>query len=751
MLLPYSQPKDISEKGFPDMRIKFSSLLRSSFGRTIVLALLGIIVARASAEARQDGLKYIDMTIGNVGHLLEPTRPTVHLPNQMMRFYPDRRDHLDDQISCFPLAVISHRIAKAFNIKPAIGASVDSAWNARMTWDHNLEINRPWYYATDLIEMGVKTEYAPGARSAIFRFTFPSKAKKHLLFGHYYKGGSFQANGPEITGVEVFKNVTIHLYGRVSAMPGVEGNGERLRLTFSENSPAVVEFRYAISFVSQEQARINFNRELMGVNFAELNRRGKDAWSKVINQITVSGGTEAGKRSFYTALYRCYERMVNISESGSYFSGFDNQIHADARPFYVDDWSWDTYLAHHPLRMILHPTMEADMLQSYVRMYQQSGWIPTFPVIYGDHACMNGFHSSIVFLDAYRKGIRNYSVDSAFAGMLKNGDYATMVPWRNGPRCELDDFYETRGFFPALQPGEKESYTLVDSFEKRQAVAVTLGHSYDDWAVAEMAKELGRGDVAERYRLRSRNYLNLWNPENKMFMPKDTLGNWIEIDPKFDGGRGGRDYYDENNGWTYLWQTQHDISGLISLLGGESGFEAKLDQLFREGLGRSKSSFWANFPDATALVGQFSMGNEPSFHIPYLFNFTSSPWKTQKWTRFLLETWFNDSVFGIPGDEDGGGMSAFVVFSAMGFYPITPGIPAYTITSPQFADVTIRLENGRKFRVVARNNSPTCKYIQSAKLNGAKLKKLFFSHEELTKGGVLELEMGPLPAIRAQK
>jgi predicted alpha-1,2-mannosidase len=356
-----------------------------------------------------------------------------------------------------------------------------------------------------------------------------------------------------------------------------------------------------------------------------------------------------------------------------------------------------------------------------------------------------------VFLDAYRKGIRNFSVDSAFAGMLKNGEHATMVPWRNGPRCELDDYYETHGFFPALRPDEKESCTLVDAFEKRQSVAVTLGHSYDDWAVAGMASELGRKDVAERYRLRSRNFRNLWNTDKKMFMPRDAKGNWIDIDPAFDGGMGGRDYYDENNGWTYLWQTQHDIPGLIELLGGKRGFEAKLDQLFREGLGRSKYSLWATFPDATGLVGQFSMGNEPSFHIPYLFNFTDSPWKTQKWTRFLLETWFNDSVFGIPGDEDGGGMSAFVVFSAMGFYPVTPGVPAYTITSPQFAEVTIRLENGRKFRVEAHNNSPTNKYIQSAKLNGATLDDLWFSHEVLMKGGLLELEMGPLPRMKAQK
>jgi predicted alpha-1,2-mannosidase len=729
-----------------------ASALRSYLGRACALTLLLALAAPSGAGMGQDGLTYIDMTIGNVGLILEPTRPTVHLPNQMMRIYPDRRDLLDDQISCFPLAVISHRIAKAFTVKPAVGAVDEAALSARMTWDRDLEINRPWYCATHLIDMGVKVEYAVGARSAMFRFTFPEVAKKHLLFGHYYSDGTFHVDGSEITGHERFKNVTVYLYGRISSLPGVDGTtGTDMHLTFAEKSPKELEFRYAISFVSEQQARINFDRELHGVTFAELCRRGKAAWSRVINQITVSGGTEAWKRSFYTALYRCHERMVDISESGLYFSGFDSSVHKDDRPFYVDDWTWDTYLAHHPLRMLLHPDMEADMLQSYVRMYQQSGWMPTFPVVYGDHACMNGFHSSIMFLDAYRKGIRNFSVDSAFAGMLKNGDQATMVPWRNGPRCELDEFYETHGFFPALHPDEKESCTLVDAFEKRQSVAVTLGHSYDDWAVAGMATELGRKDVAERYRLRSRNYRNLWNADKNMFMPRDAKGDWIDIDPKLDGGMGGRDYYDENNGWTYLWQSQHDIPGLIGLLGGKGGFEAKLDQLFREGLDRSKYSFWATFPDATGLVGQFSMGNEPSFHIPYLFTFTDSPWKTQKWTRFLLETWFNDSVFGIPGDEDGGGMSAFVVFSAMGFYPVTPGVPVYTITSPQFAEVTIRLENGRKFRVVAHNNSPTNKYIQSAKLNGATLDDLWFSHEVLMKGGRLELEMGPLPHVKGQK
>jgi len=260
-----------------------------------------------------------------------------------------------------------------------------------------------------------------------------------------------------------------------------------------------------------------------------------------------------------------------------------------------------------------------------------------------------------------------------------------------------------------------------------------------------MAKELKQDKVYEKYIPRAKNYINLWHPEKKMFLPKDGNGKWIDIDPKFDGGMGARSYYDENNGWTYLWQTQHDVEGLISLMGGTSQFEANLDQMFREDLGRSKFEFWAKLPDATGLVGQFSMGNEPSFHIPYLFNYTNSPWKTQKWTRFLLDVWFKDNIFGIPGDEDGGGMTAFVVFTSMGFYPVTPGLPVYTITSPLFEKVKINLENGKSFTMIANNCSKRNKYIQSAKLNGKVLEKPWFTHEDLMNGATIELEMGELP------
>lgn len=260
-----------------------------------------------------------------------------------------------------------------------------------------------------------------------------------------------------------------------------------------------------------------------------------------------------------------------------------------------------------------------------------------------------------------------------------------------------------------------------------------------------MAKELGKESDYEFFMKRSQNYRNLWWPEKGFFMPKDSKGNWIDIDPVFDGGMGGRDYYDENNGWTYLWQVQHDIPGLMDLMGGKEAFEKKLDRLFRENLGRSKYETWAKFPDFSGIVGQFSMGNEPSFHIPYLYNFTDSPWKTQKKIRMLLDAWYPDDVFGIPGDEDGGGMSAFVVFSAMGFYPVIPGLPVYTIGSPLFEKVTIDLPNGRQFIVEAPGGTSVNKYIQKVWLNRKPLDTPFFTHEELKEGGTLRLEMGPYP------
>ncbi|SEW49730.1 GH92 family glycosyl hydrolase [Chitinophaga arvensicola] len=709
----------------------------------------------------KQSIDLIDPTIGNVGALLEPTRPTVQLPNQMIRFTPQRKDYMDDQISDFPLNVVSHRLGQVFAVKPAVGAVSKEAWQNRLAYDHNLEINQPWYYSTWLLNEEVNVEFTAGKKAGYYRFRFPQGKEKSLLF-HVYNDGEAAYNfqpGNVLTGMETYNGyVKVYMYGvfseagtpgvvadgQLSTNKNIAGKGIKAFISFPAATKEVT-FKYAISYISPEQAKKNYEAEVGKKDFNAVAANGKKAWADVMNQVKVKGGTLAQQRSFYTALYRCYERAIDITEDGQYYSGFDKQIHKDSRPFYTDDWTWDTYLALHPLRMILNPSREEDMLQSFVHMYEQSGWMPTFPVLFGDHACMNGFHSSVVLLDAYRKGLKNFDVQKAYEGMRKNATDATMLPWRNGPKTPLDDIYHEKGYFPALHIGEKETEPAVHSFEKRQAVAVTLGGAYDDWAVAELAGDLNKKDDQRLFAPRAKNYKNVWNPEKQFFVPKDADGKWIDIDVKYDGGMGGRDYYDENNGWTYLWQVQQDIPGLIGLMGGKDVFEKRLDQLFRESLDMSRYAFWSKFPDATGLVGQYSMGNEPSFHIPYLYNYTGAPWKTQQRIRFLLDAWFKDNIFGIPGDEDGGGMSAFVVFSSMGFYPITPGIPEYTIGSPVFENISIALPNKKQFTVIAHNSSVVNKYIQQAKFNGKTLNKPTFTHQQLVDGGTLELFMGPKP------
>lgn len=722
---------------------------RLSLTAGLIMIFCSTVYGQQQDFSGEGDLKYIDPRIGNVGQILEPTRPTVQLPNQVIRMFPQRRDDLDDQISSFPLTIVSHRQGEVFSLKPLAGSVTQESRKAKMTWDHDLEVTRPWYYST-LLDDQVQVEFVPGSKTGYYRFGFPANSKRTLLFDTYNEGPHDYRliSATEIEGTETYHgNIRVYMYGvfTAPASPVPEAAAGIMALAFAGSTPGPLGFKYAVSFISREQARKNFEHELQTTDFDALRKKGEQAWAKVIGQIRTEGGTTAQKRSFYTALYRTHERMVDITEDGQYFSGFDNKIHQTTRPFYVDDWAWDTYLAHHPLRTILDPAAEEDMLNSYVQMYEQSGWMPTFPVLFGDHVCMNGFHSTVSFLDAYQKGLRRFDLQKAYEGMRKNATQATMLPWKNGPKTPLDDFYYRKGYFPALAPGQKESYAEVDPFEKRQAVAVTLGASYDDWALGQLAGKLDKTADAANFKLRGQNYRHLWNQKAGMFLPKDGSGNWIDIDPEFDGGMGGRDYYDENNGWTYLWQVQQDIGGLIKLMGGKAAFESRLDQLFRQPLGRSNYAFHAKFPDATGLVGQYSMGNEPSFHIPYLYNYAGAPWKTQKRIRFLLDTWFKDTVFGIPGDEDGGGMSAFVVFSAMGFYPVTPGIPEYTIGSPLFEKTSIALPNGKTFELIARHCSVKNKYIQHAALNGKVLDRPWFTHAELVAGGKLELEMGPLP------
>ena len=719
--------------------------MKTGFKFLIIILLMSV---KSYAQQAQNVLQYVDPTIGGVGHLLEPTRPTMHMPNSMIRMYPVRKDQLDDQISYFPLTMYSHRIGNVFSIIPHSGEITAKSWTAPQTYD--LETTSPHYYSVNFEDSPVKLEFSPSERSGYFRVNFSGNSAKYLRMGIVNKEGEITTGGKRsVYGKETFNGMQAYFYAELNTDiidTQYKTTADRKNLFIKVNPHGAVEFRYGISFISIAQAKENLQKEIPQWGFDKVKIKAQNIWENVLGQVSVKGGTLREKRSFYTALYRTYERMININEYGKYYSAYDHQIHQDNRPFYVDNWVWDSYLAHQPLHMILNPAKQSDMIESYVKMYQQSGWMPSFALVFGDNPCMIGNHAASWITDAWFKGIRNYNIDEAYKGLKKNSNEATLLPWRNGPATELDDFYAKNGYFPALKPGEKETVAEVHDFEKRQAVAVTLGESYGDWCLAQLALSLGKKGDSESFLKKAGNYKNVFREDKGFMWPKDKEGKWIEpFDPKFSGGQGGREYFTENNAYTYDWDVKHDLKGLFTLMGGKTKAEGKLDNLFRENLGRSKYALWNTFPDATGLVGQFSMGNEPSFHIPYVYNYLGSPWKTQKRIRMLLDTWFADNQFGIPGDEDGGGMSAFVVFSMMGFYPVTPGVPVYNIGSPVFKELSIKLPNGKTFKIIANNASASAKYIQSARLNGVVWNKPWFKHTDLINGGVLEFVMGETP------
>ncbi|HVU08345.1 MAG TPA: GH92 family glycosyl hydrolase [Verrucomicrobiae bacterium] len=709
----------------------------------IGLWIAGILTCGGITSAQ---VEYVDPSMGGQGFMLEPTRPTVSLPNSMVRVYPVRKDQLDDQIDSFPLTIISHRMGELFWLMP--GGDSPAAYDQ--------EVETPYYYSARFDDSLIQTEFTPTARCGYFRFTFPSG--KPVVFLANRQGGNLSADGNNaISGTENIiaeSRVTpgtmhAYVYGEFSVPVTIESgdtdNGKRLTLS-AKDGTKVLEFRYGISFISIEQAKKNLQEEIPAWDFDKIKTAAKKRWNEALGQIQVEGGTPEQKRVFYTSLYRCYERMVNISEDGQYYSAFDHQVHQDARPFYVDNWLWDTYRALEPLQTLLNPEMEADKLQSFVRMYEQSGWMPTFAVLWGNHECMTGNPIAPWTADIWAKGVTNFDLAAAYAGIKKNSVEGTWLPWRRGAKSSLDDFLNEHGYMPALHPDETETNDAVHPRERRQAVSVTEAQSYDDWCTAQLARDLGNDSDYQFFLKRAADYKNVFRADKGHVWPKDADGNWIEpFDSGWSGGQGGRDYTTENNGYTYDWDVQHDLQGLIELMGGREQAAAKLDQLFREDLGRSKYEFWAKFPDASGLVGQFSMGNEPSLHIPYIYNYLGEPWKTQKRVRMLLDTWFTDTTLGMPGDEDGGGMSSFVVFSMMGFYPVTPGVPIYDLCSPVFDRITIHLHDGKTFSIVCKNNSRDNKYIQSIKLNGQPLNQVWFKHADIVNGGTLELQMGNTP------
>ncbi len=721
-----------------------------------VLFLFGMLVPMLNSCDHKDASLYVDPNIGSVAPLLTTKNPTVHRPNSMVRVFPVTKPGLNDRflsdrIYGFALNMPAYRYGHITELMPVSGKLTFNRDEYASLYDHDLEEVHPWYHRVLLEDYNIEADWTTTERSVLYRFDFNREDSCYILFRTGRRAGFTVAGKNAIQGWEEFEHTRQYFYAEFSqsfTKSGVFVSGDQKGMYFSfEKVENPVEVRAGISFISEEQAAANLLHETGGKTFESIRNESHGIWKDALDRIRVRGGTERQKRIFYTSLYRCYERMVNISEDGRYYSAYDGKVHEDGgRPFYVDDWLWDTYRSLHPLMLLLDPAEQSDMIESYIRMYEQSGWMPGFPQVYGDFPAMIGFHSAALVWDTWQKGARDFSLEKAYEGLRKNAMEGTMLPWRTGPMCSLDSFYHTHGWYPALPGDSAETVPMVDGFEKRQAVAVTLEHSYDDWCLAQLARELGREEDYRYFMKRSENYRNVFHPETGFMTPRMADGRWVEpFDPQLSGGVGSRLYYAENNAWTWNFSVQQNIPGLIQLLGGEQAFVERLDRLFNEPTRISKWQFMGQFPDATGLNGMFVAGNEPSFHIPYLYDYAGQPWKTQRRIREVMDLWFDDRPPGIPGDEDGGGLCSWYVFSAMGFFPVTPGSGEYAIGSPFFESAKIRLPDGKTFTVIAKNCSKKNKYIQSARLNGQPLNKPFINHADVVKGGTLRLVMGERP------
>lgn len=724
--------------------------MKSSIKNIAMCALTGFTLLSCSVATQQTDkspVDYVNPYIGNISHLLVPTFPTVHLPNSMLRVYPQRADYTSEYLTGLPVIVTHHREKSAFNISPTIGEPKAPVTN----YNYDNETIKPFFYSVELDDNRIKVEYAPSHQSAIYSLHFCDGDQKCLSLsttnGHLVSDRNHTSGWQQLD-----NNTKIYLYLETKQQPDsstVSDFGESGCHVIMRYPQTVkdIDLRYGVSLISEEQAKRNLEREITDFNLKAIAQKGKDIWNETLGVITLEG-QEKDKEMFYTSLYRTFERPICLSEDGNYFSAFDGKVHSDGgTPFYTDDWIWDTYRAVHPLRILINHKQEEAILHSFLCMADQmgNGWMPTFPELTGDSRRMNSNHGVASVADAVVKGLQ---IDTlrAFEACRKAIEEKTLMPWSSAPANDIDEFYHTNGYIPALPQGVEETNSNVNRFEKRQPVAVTLGTAYDEWCLSRIAAAMGNEADAEKYFRAGCNYRNLFNHSTGFFHPKDEDGNWIEpFDYRWSGGQGAREYYGENNGWVYRWDVPHNIADLVSLMGGPEQFTANLDQTFSEPLGKSKYEFYSQLPDHTGNVGQFSMANEPSLHVPYLYNYVGKPWKTQKRIRQMLDTWFRSDLMGIPGDEDGGGMSAFVVFSQLGFYPVTPGYAAYNIGSPVFPYASIKLSNGNTFEVIAKGASSANKYIQSAKLNGKEWNKPWISHDDIVQGGKLELVMSSQP------
>ena len=616
-------------------------------------------------------------------------------------------------------------------------------------YSHDKEIATPAYYNVFLDDYQINAEMTGRSRSAIFRFDYQSGDNAFLVINpNSDEGLGYIEVIPEKKQVRGYNPVHRIYQGKgepagfsgyfiVEYQDEIETWGtyhmdsifehrsvERdhviigAYLKFKSSGKKVV--RVASSFTGWEGCEKNLQKEIPNWDFDQTCEELTSIWNQRLGQITLGNASEAQKSMFYGAFYRAsfLPRKFNDVD-GKYpsFAGGGQIIQmADGHNYYEDYSMWDTYRALHPLINILSPSKANDMMQSLVLKYEQGGWLPIFPCWNSYTAAMIGDHVIAAIGDAYVKGIRDFDIQKAYEGMRKNAfeSPATFEEYANGMGRRALKSYLEYGYIP-LQDSVQEAY------HKNEQTSRTLEYAYDDFVLSQVAKSLGKTSDYEALARRSMNYKNVIDPNTGYAQGRNADGTFLNENNAFSFSK----FITEGAPCHYTWYVPHDVEGLMTSLGGKSQFIAKLDSMF------SEQRYWH--------------GNEPCHQVAYLFNYAGQPWKTQQKVRHILETEYSNTPGGLAGNDDAGQMSAWYLFSAIGFYPVCPGTPYYVLGSPSFKNLSIRLENGKTFRMLAQNASEKNIYIQQVKLNGKKYTKNYISHEDIVGGAVLEFEMGPEP------
>lgn len=499
------------------------------------------------------------------------------------------------------------------------------------------------------------------------------------------------------------------------------GNSTIARFDFNVKAGEQILVTTALSGVSMEGAIKNIKAEVPENDFDKYLSQTQQKWNQQLGKIEIESNDSDTKKVFYTALYHSMLAPTIYSDVDGTYYGPDKKIHqAEGWTNYSTFSLWDTYRASHPLFTYTEPERVNDMVKSFIAFYEQNGRLPVWNFYASETDMMIGYHAVPVIVDAYLKGIGDFDAKKALEACVAT---ANLDHYRG------IGLYKQLGYIP---------YNVKDEYNNENwSLSKTLEYAFDDYCIAEMANKLGENKIAEEFYKRSENYKNLYNPATSFMQPRDDKGQFI---PNFKADE-YTPHITESNGWQYFWSVQHHIDRLITLVGGKERFTQKLDSMFTyHPADKDELPIFS-----TGMIGQYAHGNEPSHHVIYLYNKVGQPWKTQQYAAKVLHELYHNTPAGLCGNEDCGQMSAWYVFSAMGFYPVNPVSGQYEIGTPLFPKMKLHLSNGKTFTVIAKEVSPTNIYIQSVTLNGKPYNQSYITHEQIMNGSTIEFEMGNRP------